>query len=71
MSGMPQQQRHLPPIGRATEGQAQGSTVESATRLMSESDRASFGACRAPLHRSTGDSHRPAANVELYSSTAL
>ena len=27
--------------------------------------------CRAPLHRSTGDSHRPAANVELYSSTVL
>ena len=49
---------------------------------MSESDRASFAAydvefvveisrCRAPLHRSTGDSHRPAADVELYSSTAL
>ena len=56
--------------------------LASATRLMSESDRASFAAydvefvveisrCRAPLHRSTGDSHRPAADVELYSSTAL
>ena len=51
--------------------------LASATRLMSESDRASFAAydvefvveisrCRAPLHRSTGDSHRPAADVELY-----
>ena len=56
--------------------------LASATRLMSESDRASFAAydvefvveisrCRAPLHRSTGDSHRHAADVELYSSTAL
>ena len=27
--------------------------------------------CRAPLHRSTGDSHRHAPDVELYSSTAL
>ena len=27
--------------------------------------------CRAPLHRSTSDSHRHAADVELYSSTAL
>jgi len=27
--------------------------------------------CRAPLHRSTSDSHRPAPDVELYSSTAL
>ena len=56
--------------------------LASATRLMSESDRASFAAydvefvveisrCRAPLHRSTSDSHRPAADVELYSSTAL
>ena len=27
--------------------------------------------CRAPLHRSTSDSHRPTADVELYSSTAL
>ena len=46
--------------------------LASATRLMSESDRASFAAydvefvveisrCRAPLHRSTSDSHRPAA----------
>ena len=56
--------------------------LASATRLMSESDRASFAAydvefvveisrCRAPLHRSTSDSHRPAPDVELYSSTAL
>ena len=48
--------------------------LASATRLMSESDRASFAAydvefvveisrCRAPLHRSTSDSHRPAADV--------
>ena len=54
----------------------------SATRLMSESDRASFAAydvefvveisrCRAPLHRSTTEALRPAADVELYSSTAL
>ena len=56
--------------------------LASATRLMSESDRASFAAfdvefvveisrCRAPLHRSTTQAHRPAADVELYSSTAL
>ena len=56
--------------------------LASATRLMSESDRASFAAydvefvveisrCRAPLHRSTSDSHRHAVDVELYSSTAL
>ena len=56
--------------------------LASATRLMSESDRASFAAydvefvveisrCRAPLHRSTSDSHRHAPDVELYSSTAL
>ena len=49
---------------------------------MSESDRASFAAydvefvveisrCRAPLHRSTTHPLRPAADVELYSSTAL
>ena len=49
---------------------------------MSESDRASFAAyhvefvveisrCRAPLHRSTTQAHRPAADAELYSSTAL
>ena len=56
--------------------------LASATRLMSESDRASFAAydvefvveisrCRAPLHRSTTQAHRHAADVELYSSTAL
>ena len=56
--------------------------LASATRLMSESDRASFAAydvefvveisrCRAPLHRSTTHPLRPAADVELYSSTAL
>ena len=56
--------------------------LASATRLMSESDRASFAAydvefvveisrCRAPLHRSTTHAVRPAADVELYSSTAL
>ena len=56
--------------------------LASATRLMSESDRASFAAydvefvveisrCRAPLHRSTTEAPRPAADVELYSSTAL
>ena len=56
--------------------------LASATRLMSESDRASFAAfdvefvveisrCRAPLHRSTTEALRPAADVELYSSTAL
>ena len=56
--------------------------LASATRLMSESDRASFAAfdvefvveisrCRAPLHRSTSDSHRPAPDVELYSSLQL
>ena len=56
--------------------------LASATRLMSESDRASFAAydvefvveisrCRAPLHRSTTHPPRPAADVELYSSTAL
>ena len=56
--------------------------LASATRLMSESDRASFAAydvefvveisrCRAPLHRSTTQAVRPAADVELYSSTAL
>ena len=56
--------------------------LASATRLMSESDRASFAAydvefvveisrCRAPLHRSTTQAPRPAADVELYSSTAL
>ena len=49
---------------------------------MSESDRASFAAydvefvveisrCRAPLHRSTTQAPRHAADVELYSSTAL
>ena len=54
--------------------------LASATRLMSESDRASFAAydvefvveisrCRAPLHRSTTQALRPAADVELYSST--
>ena len=68
------------PLGGQTEGQ--GSTGTSATRLMSESDRASFAAydvefvveisrCRAPLHRSTTQAHRHAADVELYSSTAL
>ena len=56
--------------------------LASATRLMSESDRASFAAydvefvveisrCRAPLHRSTTEAPRHAADVELYSSTAL
>ena len=56
--------------------------LASATRLMSESDRASFAAydvefvveisrCRAPLHRSTTHPPRHAADVELYSSTAL
>ena len=56
--------------------------LASATRLMSESDRASFAAydvefvveisrCRAPLHRSTTQALRHAADVELYSSTAL
>ena len=56
--------------------------LASATRLMSESDRASFAAfdvefvveisrCRAPLHRSTTQALRPAADVELYSSTFL
>ena len=56
--------------------------LASATRLMSESDRASFAAydvefvveisrCRAPLHRSTTHAVRHAADVELYSSTAL
>ena len=56
--------------------------LASATRLMSESDRASFAAydvefvveisrCRAPLHRSTTEALRHAADVELYSSTAL
>ena len=56
--------------------------LASATRLMSESDRASFAAydvefvveisrCRAPLHRSTTEALSPAADVELYSSTAL
>ena len=56
--------------------------LASATRLMSESDRASFAAydvefvveisrCRAPLHRSTSASLCPAPDVELYSSTAL
>ena len=54
--------------------------LASATRLMSESDRASFAAydvefvveisrCRAPLHRSTTEALSPAADVELYSST--
>ena len=56
--------------------------LASATRLMSESDRASFAPydvefvveisrCRAPLHRSTTHAVRPVADVELYSSTAL
>ena len=56
--------------------------LASATRLMSESDRASFAAydvefvveisrCRAPLHRSTTEAVRHAVDVELYSSTAL
>ena len=56
--------------------------LASATRLMSESDRASFAAydvefvveisrCRAPLHRSTTHAVRHAADVELHSSTAL
>ena len=56
--------------------------LASATRLMSESDRASFAAydvefvveisrCRAPLHRSTTEAVRHAPDVELYSSTAL
>ena len=56
--------------------------LASATRLMSESDRASFAAydvefvveisrCIAPLHRSTTHSPRHAVDVELYSSTAL
>ena len=56
--------------------------LASATRLMSESDRASFAAydvefvveisrCRAPLHRSTTHAVRHAVDVELYSSTAL
>ena len=51
--------------------------LASATRLMSESDRASFAAydvefvveisrCRAPLHRSTTHTPRHAADVELY-----
>ena len=51
--------------------------LASATRLMSESDRASFAAydvefvveisrCRAPLHRSTTHPPRHAADVELY-----
>ena len=61
---------------------AAASTGKCNARLMSESDRASFAAydvefvveisrCRAPLHRSTSDSHRHAPDVELYSSTAL
>ena len=56
--------------------------LASATRLMSESDRASFAAydvefvveisrCRAPLHRSTTHAVRHAVDVELYSSTLL
>ena len=58
--------------------------LASATRLMSESDRAwclvaaydvefvvEISRCRAPLHRSTTEALRPAADVELYSSTAL
>ena len=56
--------------------------LASATRLMSESDRASFAAydvefvveisrCRAPLHRSTTEAVRHAVDVELYSSTLL
>ena len=56
--------------------------LASATRLMSESDRASFAAydvefvveisrCRAPLHRSTTEAPRHAPDVELCPSTAL
>ena len=56
--------------------------LASATRLMSESDRASFAAydvefvveisrCRAPLHPSTTEAVRHAVDVELYSSTLL
>ena len=55
--------------------------LASATRLMSESDRASFAAydvefvveisrCRAPLHRSTSASLCPAPDVELYNGGA-
>ena len=57
--------------------------LASATRLMSESDRGpclvrmyvefvvEISRCRAPLHRSTTQAPRHAADVELYSSTAL
>ena len=83
---MPQQQRHLPPIEDWAGRQKARAALASATRLMSESDRASFAGydvefvvefvveisrCRAPLHRSTTHAVRPAADVELYSAIAL
>ena len=66
------------PLGGQTEGQ--GSTGKCNAPHVGE-DRASFAAdiefvveisrCRAPLHRSTTQAPRHAADVELYSSTAL
>ena len=76
---MSQQQRHLPPIGRA-DRKGQGSTGKCNAPHVGERPCLSFAAygvefvveilrCRAPLHRSTSDSHRHAPDVELY--TAL
>ena len=67
-------------MGGQTEGQ--GSTGKCNAPHVGERPCLSFAAygvefvveilrCRAPLHRSTSDSHRHAPDVELYSSTAL
>ena len=77
-------ERHLPPIGRADRRPGQTSTGKC-NAPQSESDRASFAAYdvefvveisrRAPLHRSTSDSHTSSRAgcraLHLYSSTAL
>ena len=74
-----QQQRHLPLIGRADRRPGQHWQVQRASCRRASASFAAYDVefvveisrCRAPLHRSTGDSHRRAADVELYSSTAL
>ena len=78
---MPQQHRGTcHPLGGQTEGQ--GSTGKCnaphvgerpclVRRLRDVEFVVDISRCRAPLHRSTTQAHRHAADVELYSSTAL
>ena len=77
---MPQQQRHLPPIGQADRRPGQHWQVQRAScrrerpclvRPYDVEFVVEISRCRAPLHRSTTQAVRPAADVELYSATAL